>query len=89
MTSASRRGPLTASDRPIAFTTATYNATTRSVTLTPSRAIRANQYYALVIVGNTQAGITDTSGRKLVGTAGGSAGTNSTTAFFAGTLAQA
>ena len=80
---------LTASDLPIAFTTAVYNATTNSVTLTPSRSINATRYYALVIVGNTAAGITDTSGRKLVGAASGTAGTNSTTTFLAGTLPQA
>ena len=79
---------VTAADRPIAITTAFYNQATQSVTLTPSRAIRANRYYALVVVGNTRAGITDTSGRKLVGTAGGAAGSNYATTFFAGTLAQ-
>ena len=79
---------VTSADRPIAITTAFYNQATQNVTLTPSRAIRANRYYALVVVGNTQAGITDTSGRKLVGTAGGAAGTNYSTTFFAGTLAQ-
>ena len=79
---------VTSADRPIAITTAFHNQNTHSVTLTPSRAIRANRYYALVVVGNTRAGITDTSGRKLVGTAGGTAGTNYATTFFAGTLAQ-
>ena len=80
---------LTASDVPIAFTTAVFNAATNSVTLTPSRSISATQYYALVVVGNTAAGITDTSGRKLVGVAGGAAGTNYSTTFYAGTLPQA
>ena len=79
---------VTGADRPIAFTTAFYNPTTQSVTLTPSRAIRSNRYYALVIIGGTRNGITDTSGRKLVGTAGGAAGTNYANTFFAGTLAQ-
>ncbi len=79
---------ITANDRPIAFTTAVYNSATSTVTLTPSRSINATQYYALVIVGNTATGITDTSGRKLVGAANGTAGTNSSTTFFAGTLPQ-
>ncbi len=79
---------ITASDRPIAFTTAVYNSAANSVTLTPSRAINATQYYALVVVGNTAGGITGTSGRRLVGVAGGAAGTNYSTTFLAGTLTQ-
>ena len=80
---------VSASDRPIAFVTAVYSAQTGSVTLTPSRSIDPAQYYALVIVGNTSGGITDTSGRKLVGVAGGSSGTNYSTTFLAGKLPQA
>ena len=41
-----------------------------------------------LVVGNTARGITDTSGRKLVRTAGGAAGTNYTTTFRAGQLVQ-
>ena len=79
---------VTANDRPIAITTAVYNSATNSVSLTPSRSLASTQYYALVVVGNTARGITDTSGRKLVGTAGGAAGTNYTTTFRAGQLVQ-
>ena len=79
---------VTSNDRAIAFTTAVYNSTTDSVTLTPSRSINATHYYALVVVGNTTRGITDTTGRKLVGVTGGTAGTNYSTTFLAGSLTQ-
>ncbi len=79
---------ITSADRPIAFTTAVYSASTNSATLTPSRSLDPTQYYALVVVGNTTTGITDTSGRKLVGVIGGAAGTNFSTTFLVGSLPQ-
>ena len=78
---------LTAADSPISIMTAVYNAGTNSASLTPSKAIRSNHYYTLVVVGNTAKGIVDAAGRRLVGDAGTS-GSNYSATFLASQLAQ-
>ena len=65
-----------------------YNATNRTVTIKPAQALDATQYYKIVVVGSTQAGITDTQGRKLVNPQYSTPGANFSAVFFAGTLPQ-
>ncbi len=77
---------ITARDRPQAITAVTYNPRTNGATITPGRALVSGQYYALVIVGS---GITDTTGRRLIGVPGGAQGSNYSNTFQAGALTQA
>lgn len=78
----------TKGNRRVSIVGATFNPGANSVTLTPSSPLDPSQTYRLVVVGTGPSGITDPSGHRLVGTAGGQAGTSYTANFFAGALPQ-
>ena len=65
-----------------------YNVTTHAVTITTAQPLNSKLYYRLTVLGATASGVTDTLGRKLASTLYGTAGSNSTTTFLAGTLPQ-
>ena len=75
-------------NKTITISSVTYNATNHTVTIAPAQALDPTQYYQVVVIGSTKAGIADTQGRRLVNPQYGTPGANYSAVFFAGTLPQ-
>jgi hypothetical protein len=70
----------------IAITSAVYNASTHSVTLSPAQLLSLHQAYQLTVIGTGSSGITDTSGNLLDGQRTGKPGSNFVTTITAANL---
>jgi hypothetical protein len=66
----------TRDDRTIRIKSAIYDASTNTVTLTPSRRLNLHRRYELIVNGSTPTGITDTAGNLLDGDGSGKPGSN-------------
>jgi uncharacterized repeat protein (TIGR01451 family) len=75
-------------NKTIAITSATYNAATHTVTITPSAKLDPTQYYQIQVIGSTSTGIADIYGRHLVNPQYTTPGANFSGIFFAGTFPQ-
>ena len=75
-------------NKAVSISSIAYNATNHTVTLTPNQALDPTQYYQLVVIGSTKAGIADTLGRRLVSPQYSAPGANFAPVFLAGTLPQ-
>ena len=70
-----------ANGKPIALTSAVYDAATRTVTLLPARSLPLNARYRLVVNGSAPAGVTDTAGTLIDGNRDGLPGGDTTLDF--------